>query len=778
MLRARHASLTLAALLAAPVSGVAQGGAGDVTPDTIDARVEPADAYGDPEVGRLLSRARAARTERAAGLGAFELTFRERVYAGLGGALVRRERALYHQERAARVHWSKSGDRVVRWLGVRRGVPIAGLRVEFEDDPRTDDAFDLDFDFLDPAEDRVFLGSEWALHPLADSAAFHYRFRSGDTLRIRFPGADRTVTLVEATVEPREARFDRIVGSLWFDAETAVLARAVYRPAIDYDFDREEPEDADEVPGFVKPIRADVDYITVDYGLQELRWWLPNRMAFDGTATIGGIARMPVRFEWSFEDYLMNAPQALDPGEALPEGWTRWEKLDEDEEDAGEEDAGTEAEGSETERTEAGGAAAENPTAVPDSLAEERRAVPDSLAEPPRRVVVIVPPADSLLRSPELPEPLFSARVQAFDAAELDELTSRLEGLRVPGAALPPPRFAAPGLLPGLWRYNRVEGFSPGVRLELPTGSASRLEVTARVGIPEWEPGAEVGWSRETARGSFGLTVYRRLIDLGDWGRPLSFGNSLNTLLFGYDFGLYYRETGAELFGSRTGARFRWEGRLFAERHQTAPKTANASLPDLIDERILPENLAAERGEIVGAGGRVRFFSGVDREGAIVSGTVWGEGATGDFDYARLAASTAVSAPLLGRLIGALEVAGGTTFGEPPLQRRFHLGGPHTLRGFEVGTAAGEAFWLARAELGLGLRVSPAEYARAGGALRLVVFGDAAWAGPRADFGTEGYKLGVGAGLSAMDGLFRLDLARGVRGGNDWRLLIYMDGIL
>jgi hypothetical protein len=777
-----------------------------------DARQEPLDAYADSQVQELMSRARAARAVRAEGLTSFELTFRERLYAGLSGDVIRRERAMYHQERAARVHWQANGDRIVRWLGLRRGVPIVGIRVEVDEDPADDDGFDLDFDFLDPSEDRIFLGSDWALHPLADTAALHYQYRSGDTLRIRLPGAERTVTLVEAIVEPREARFDRIVASLWFDDATAVLARAVYRPARDYDFLEEEPEDAEEVPGFLRPIKASIAYITVDYGFQELKWWLPNRMAFDGTAIIGGLARMPMRLEWSFEDYAVDAPTTLDPGEdALPEGWVRVVRSSDKDEDPGDwDDELGEAAGEAVQVSDQPGGRARPRGVVrrppsPDSVDAPPRAPADSVAaaaepaeaeepadveepadadvpadaepEPRSTIVVIIPPEDSLLRSPELPEPLFSGRIDAFTAEELDELKGRLAGLRAPAEDLPPPRLAW-GLSPGLIRFNRVEGFSPGARFSIPTGAVTRFETTLRIGVPEWEPHGELRLIRETAGGTLGLGIYRRLTDPGDWGRPLSLGNSLNTLLFGYDYGVYFRETGVELFGSRTGARTRWEGKLFAERHQNAPKTTDASLPHLIDDYLLPENIESMRGEIVGVSGRVRAFSGVDPTGPIASGTVWGEAATGDFDYGRLAVSAALATPLLGRLTGGLEIGSGTTFGTPPTQRLYHLGGPGTLRGFEVASASGEAFWMARAELGFGFKVSPAEYSPIGGAIRVILFGDAVWAGLRDEFGNDDYKIGVGAGASFMDGLLRFDIAHGVRGGDEWRVHIYTDGLL
>ena len=755
--------------------------------DTIEVREEPADAYADAGVRDLIVRAKRERYARARGLESFELTFRERIYAGLGGRIIRRERAMFHQERAAKVFWSSGGDRIVRWLGVRRGVPIAGLGVEFDQNPRSDDAFDLDFDFLDPAEDRVFLGSDWALHPLADTAAYHYRYRSGDTLRIRFPGSDRTVTLVEAVVEPREGRFDRIVGSLWFDRDEALLARAAYRPAIDYDFDREDPEDAEDVPGFVKPIRATIDFITVDYGLQELRWWLPNRMAFDGTGSIGGIATMPIRFEWTFEDYSVDQPQTIDPGEeALPEGWTRWE---EDEQDTVIEIVDEEGMPSRTITIDDQGRAFDEEgrpirgqvvqrRPEPDSAAVEAEvAVDDSLPSSARRTVHIVPPVDSLVSSPELPEPLFSGSVQAFTDDELGQLKSRLDELGGPGAPLPGPDFMW-GFNPGLVRYNRVEGFSPGIRTGWWTGTSTRLEVTGRIGIPEWEPGVELKWYTETPKGSLGIAAYRRLSDIGDWGRPLSFGNSLNALLFGYDTGLYFRQTGGEVFASRAGARSRWEGRLFGELQQNAPKTSDIALPHAWSSRVFPENVVSDRAWVYGASGRVRLFSGVDPSDPILGATVWGEAGTGDFDYGRVGVSGSISTPIVGNVSGAIEAGTGTTFGTPPAQRLWYMGGPYTLRAFDPNAAFGQSFWLGRAELGYGFKVGPTPYDIGGSTFRLTGFYDMAWAGPRDAFGTQGWQGSAGLGFSLMDGLFRIDVARGIRGTDQWRLHIYSDGLM
>jgi len=749
--------------------------------DTLEVPIPPADTYAEPGVRALIERARAMHRSRAEGLSSFETTFRERIYAGLGGRVVRRERAVFHQERVARVYWDADEAHIVRWLGVRQGVPIAGVGTEIDDEVRSDELFDFNVDVLGlENNDQVTIGSGWALHPLADTAVAHYRFRSGDTLRIRFPGADRTVTLIEAIVEPREARFDRIVGSLWFDADEGVLTRAAYRPAIEFDLEREEPEDAEEVPGFIKPIRATVDFITIDYGLQELRWWLPNRMAFDATATAGGLATMPVRMEWTFEDYRIDQPPTIDP-QRLPEGWTTWVETSH-EVVVGGDTLHVDADAIRVVRGDSVVVVEGDTLAIQEVLGAGRTrddpltAELDSIPDDRRPIIMVVPPIDSLLSYPDLPEPLFSGSVDAFSGAELDRLKDRLGSIRVPAVDLFGPRLDL-GLWPGLVRYNRVEGLAPSARFVVPTGASSELVVVPRIGIPEWEPGLEIEWRKQTAKNSLGVTVYRRLIDLGDWGRPLSFGNTFNSLLTGYDDGLYFRETGLEIAASHQGARVRWEGSVFAERQQNAPQQTNASLPNLLGPRVFPPNITAERGEVVGVSGRLRAFSGVDPGDPVLSATVWGEAATGDFDYGRLAGSGVITVPL-GPWNAAVEAGTGTTFGNAPNQRLFHLGGPYTLRAFEPGAAGGQAFWFGRLELGRGFSVASDGYGIGGSTFRLTAFGDAAWAGPRDAFGTEGWQASVGAGFSIMDGFFRIDIAKAVEGGNSWRVHIYSDGLM
>jgi hypothetical protein len=80
---------------------------------------------------------------------------------------------------------------------------------------------------------------------------------------------------------------------------------------------------------------------------------------------------------------------------------------------------------------------------------------------------------------------------------------------------------------------------------------------------------------------------------------------------------------------------------------------------------------------------------------------------------------------------------------------------------------AGESYWRGRAELATSFP-----------AARLVGFTDWGWAGPRDAFTFNDPFASVGAGASFLDGLLRLDLARGVRRGSGWRVEAYVGGTL
>ena len=113
-----------------------------------------------------------------------------------------------------------------------------------------------------------------------------------------------------------------------------------------------------------------------------------------------------------------------------------------------------------------------------------------------------------------------------------------------------------------------------------------------------------------------------------------------------------------------------------------------------------------------------------------------------------------------------MTVAGGSSAGNLPAQRRWYLGGSQTVRGQSPDTAqSGNAFWMTRAELG-------SSYS----GMRPAVFADLGWAGDRDKFSEVGRPLsGVGAGMSFMDGMFRFDVSRGLYPRKQYRVDLYLE---
>lgn len=698
----------------------------------------PPDTFLDPAVRELVARAREARQREVEGISTYEGVLRERIYVGVSAARFRRERGLFEQERVARLRWTAEGERAIQWIGARRAIPIVGadtrrdqadaqgrvgrageelrteMRSELPDELLRD--ADLGTFAFDPSGDRLAFGGSAFLNPLADTADVEYRFASGDTLRLRLPDG-RTVVLLEVKVQPRRAAFSLVAGSLWFDAETALLVRATYRPARAFNLLLDEPEDADEVPGFLQPVEAEISYVTVEYSLHEFRWWLPRRFAMEGEARAGRVVRFPLTIDWSMGQYEVNEPTSAIPLTGpLPPGWARRE-----------------------ERVERDGKVS--------------------------YVTVVVPEAGRLLAAPELSEDFGRRGPLAFTDQEVQRLRGELESL-LPTYQRFRPQLSW-GLTRGLTRYNRVEGLSLGALLEAPLTPSLLAAAEARLGTGDRTPyGAGTlrlgGESRHWT-----LSGYRRLSAVDDWSNPFSFTSSLQNLFLGSSVGEFYRATGASLARSRTGRATRLELGGFYERHGAAERTTDFSFAGLLWDRDTREVLEAMPVTVGGLRGDLRWYKGQDPNGLILTGRILGEVAGLDAEYQRGAVSVSASHPFLFGTSGAVEVGAGSLWGDVLPQRTFVLGGAATLRGFDEDVLRGPSFWRARAELASGFAGA-----------RLGVFGDAAWAGPRSEFTLDDPFLAVGIGASLLDGLVRLDLARGVRRGGTWRLHLYLDGLL
>lgn len=726
----------------------------------------PTDAYLDPVARKLVAQARARRLTVDRSIREYTTVAQERISAGL--RTLGRERLLYRRESATRIDWRRDSTVTLEPLAAREVVPPITGKVQVPTDLRRY----LPHLAFDPVDDEMLvrLDTTFVHHPLAVGSERYYRFRSGDTTTIRLPDG-RTVRLIELEILPREQDVHLVTGSFWLDQDTHAVVRALFRLARAYDLERdaEDKDDADDVPGILKPVRAELQYITMEYGLWELHWWLPRYVAAAGVFQMGSFLRMPLSYERRYSEYHVIGDTAEAPipraqaGEAaLPRCHPEFEM-----------DVTVQTGDEKRDTARANAAAARRAARDSARAARTARARADTTAadrnryHPCRPIAysVKLPPDDStLLHSPYLPPSIYDPGEALATESELRDLGNQLKDIpQVPWQWHRPSLAWGLGAS-GLVRYNRVEGLSVGARSQLDLGRVT-VDGTARIGLADLEPNAELGLRRETVFTSYRLAAYRRLAEVDPRTRALGFGNSVNALLLGRDDGDYFRTLGVELTGRPAATETPWYSwRLYAERQRGARAETDLSLPHVFDKgHVFRPNIAADPADEVGADIVLRTAHGLNPEGLRWGAELAVNSATGTFDFARPGLTLNLGLPLPRRLYGSLEVGAGTSVGTVPIQSLWYLGGPATLRGYGGAAAAGDAFWRARAELAAGIP-----------GFRLAVFSDAGWAGSRNAFTSRNALISAGAGVSVLDGLIRLDLARALRSPTGWRADLYV----
>lgn len=705
------------------------------------------DAWLDPGVRPLIERARRARGRAAVGVERYRATVWERIEVGLTGNRFRRERTVLTEERRARVAWEAPGNRVVRWEGARQAIPVAGVRSDEDSELAESLARTLGSltggsspVFHAPGDDRIFFGGwggdDWGLHPLADTAHHAYRYGSGDTLRLTLPGESRSLELVEVRVEPRRMDPRLVVGSLWFDLATGDLVRGTYRPARPIVLVEDLPDspgaEGARVPLLLRTIQAEVRQVTADYTLQEMAWWLPHRYAIDLELRFGEFLRVPAVIQWQVDDYRVNG----DEGEwvrllEVPEEWSRSESR--------------------------------RPSPAPGQ--EEGDSV---------TVVTLVPPphllhqglvgrwdgddaaTDADRESPFAPRPFTPQELGAF-REDLERILPRVEVFA--------PRVTW-GLSDGLLRYNRVEGLSPGVAVSAPLLPGWSIRAEGRLGAADPVPLGSIRLRRGAGDRSLDLVLHHSLAHGSDWDDPLGISSSLSTLLTGADPGEYHRVAGLAAGLHRRGRSGAVHATAFAETHRAVRKNTDFSIRRWVGGDTLRTNREAQEGAWVGVRMAAEGHRGRDMAGGRVFGRVTVEAATGETAYRRLALSGGAIQPL-GPVELGVEVGGGRGWGDLPPQREFQLGGPRSVRGIRAGSLVGPAHGFSRMEM-----------ARQARGARIALFGDAAWAGAMDRVRWDETVRSAGVGVSVLDGLLRMDVARAITGSHGWRVHIYLDGIL
>jgi hemolysin activation/secretion protein len=176
-------------------------------------------------------------------------------------------------------------------------------------------------------------------------------------------------------------------------------------------------------------------------------------------------------------------------------------------------------------------------------------------------------------------------------------------------------------------------------------------------------------------------------------------------------------------------------------------------------------NLATDEGWYSGLGVRFLGSRGLDPHGFRTTTEVRIDAASGDSTFGRAAMELTFLRGFGRSFDGALTLGGGTSVGGVPVQHRWYLGGSQTVRGQDPSAAlSGNAFWLARAELG-----RPIAF------MRVAAFGDLGWAGDRTKVDEVGRPAsGIGLGLSFLDGTLRLDVARGIFPMQQTRVSFYL----
>ncbi|MDP9201914.1 MAG: hypothetical protein M3P26_08325 [Gemmatimonadota bacterium] len=707
-----------------------------------------ASAFKDARARDLLLRARAARLNQDSTLTGYDASAYERMSVGMGFKKIGRDRLLMRSERAAHVMWQRDRGAVIDVKGQRSAFPM----LDGVGHGNADFGSVGDIPYY-PGRETLWIGSGLAkadvseneiIHPLATGAEAYYTYASGDSVSFQLPGGQR-IELRELLIRPRQPKWNVAVGSLWFDAATAHLVRAVYRMAQEMDImavakeaNEEDHDPDDDIPRWVKPMitpmKAKVSAVTVEYGLHEGRFWLPRSQTVEGDAQVS-FMHIPFKLEQRYTYSSVNGTEPL-PDITIAAGDTARDSVSR---------------------------AARRERRRNECKTGTERIRRESRSDEGLRILVRVPcDTIALARSSELPKSIYDDGEAVFGTAERDALVAEALTLGAQPEFSPQRATLSYGL--PYTRFNRIEGFSTGVAADQVLGRGYSAHALFRLGVADLSPNGELSVDRTDGRHTIGVGVYRRLIASNDWGDPLGFSSSLSALFFGRDEGFYYRTWGAELKGQKDHGIFNsW--RLFTEQHFDATVHTEFSVAHPGGVKGDLTNINAVNGSIVGLAVGHHSSLGLDPHGFRALTDLKLEGGTGTFDYSRGSLQTTLSHGLGRSFDGALTLGGGTSGGQLPIQKQFFLGGVQTVRGQRAGAAIGDAFWITSAEIGT-----------SSVGIRKIVFGDLGWAGGRTNFSHPGRPLsGAGVGASFMDGLIRIDLAKGIYPEKSVRANLYVE---
>lgn len=753
---------------------------------------ELASAYNSDETREFVTRARASRLLVDSSLRSYRATSYERVTAGGSVAAVGREKLLERRETVGVVSWSQAGGAHIELKG-RRRERTAGLAPP---NPTGDLLVPVPWY---PGMDALWLPSANGptgragrdetvdtteiVHPIAVGAEAYYTYALGDSASIALGNGQR-IRLRELRTRPRRPRWNLSVGSYWFDTDRMQLVRAIYRLSVPYDVWTEVDNAGEKGPAwyikaFAQPLKAELQAVTLEYGLYDGRFWLPRVRRVDGTIN-GGPLKASVTIEQGFRYDDVNAVAAVP---AIPDAnlalRASLDSINALRTQLRGERAGL--------RTAADSAAWRRRVAATDSMITRyeqrfnaqvvrdcktsgvRYSTGSRLGDALRTRIVVPCDSTALANAPELNGGLFAERREVY-ASTLDEATRTALGLDVQ-AAFAPQRVTTHAGVEYL-RFNRVEGLSVGAALRQQLGAGWSWESNARFSFADQQINAEALAHRSNGAGTLTFAAYRRLAQADDYGTAFGTLTSLRNFTTADDQHFYYRTAGAEIIRQRTGlgaGSRQSEWRLFGEWQSSASTQATTSALSLLggDRRFgdgVVDTLAPTPVRAFGVAYQTRFSRGADEVGWRAANAWRFETASGTRTYARLATDVTIGRAYTQRWRSTVLLAAGTSVGALPVHRLWNVGGWQTLRGYRGGEMRGDSYWLARTET---------TWARRGW-VQPGVFADAGWAGPRAmSVRDHVARSSVGAGVGIYELPVRLEAARTLGGNSVWSFALY-----
>jgi len=704
----------------------------------LSAQQSDTSTFRDAATAELYARARARHAAQDSLVKNYRATLRTRVDLSAGRSRFARQTTLFAHESVAEVRWQAPNDLRLEVLGTRAIVPLVrilagfGARAELdaEDDIRRQLVFDRPWFIPRALGDSIRLmgvPEHAALHPLAEGGTQFYRFAINDSVQLITPS--RTVRAVLVRVEPKQMGPALVAGDMWIDTETADVVRfaMVFLGDFLWGDERKESEEANR---FLS-VEAQVEYALVDQ-----RYWMPYRQFLAITAEIPVFLNLsiPARAVTTFSDYRVNTnpPIAFEvPREQL---------------------TGDEDDGKIVVRVRAGEPLEPEPTGVEEDLDVDR------LAQHAReeygyvragnwrdgRWEMSVPPADSLVAfswSGELDTSYDESEERHLREtfAELSELSEELPaewtGRRRWGIAYES--------VSEIVRFNRVQGLSVGAGYEMRPGiKFASLLFAGRFGLSDKRPTGSVTLRHDGPEGRLDVRAFNTVAEVEPWTRGLGVGNSINALFVGHDDADYYLRAGGSVTSTwNEGLLQDVEIRLSYEHHRSMETAATSAIAGLWGSRVLPENAPVEEGWFLrGTIGRtVRL--------GVVTLAPGAEALLGEGSSAVRAWGAAELGFGLPWVNGVLRARAGVIRGDDLPQMLFRLGGPQTIRGFAYGVRTGRAFWTAQLDAALG---GP----RLMAPVLFVDVGDTFSSNP---------LIGVGGGVSFLNGLARIDVAKGLR---------------